>query len=105
MRVGVAYGSDPERVIELLTQAARSHARVLRQPEPNALFIGFGESSLDFVLRYWTLLAAHAEVNSDLHRAIYRCLTGAGIEIPFPQRDVYVHTLPTGMQKEGPLAG
>ena len=51
--VGVAYGTEPERVIELLLEVARGHGRCSRQPPPQALFQGFGESSLDFVLRVW----------------------------------------------------
>lgn len=88
--VGVAYGTNPERVMELLRSAAASHPLVLTQPEPVALFTAFGESSLDFTLRYWTLLAHCVEARSGLHVAVERTLAQAGIEIPFPQRDVNI---------------
>jgi small-conductance mechanosensitive channel len=90
--VGAAYGCNPERVIEILKEVARAHPKVQKHPEPFALFIGFGDSSLNFVLRYWTFLECHVEVNSDLHREVYRRFTEAGIEIPFPQRDIHVRT-------------
>ncbi len=48
--VGVAYGTDPERVIDLLVRAAREHSETLKNPAPTVLFLGFGESSLDFFL-------------------------------------------------------
>ena len=49
--VGVAYGSPTERVIELLAEVARAHNEVLDDPEPQAIFTGFGDSALDFELR------------------------------------------------------
>jgi small-conductance mechanosensitive channel len=88
LRVGVAYGTDPERVIGLLKEAALEHPEILKLPEPAALFVGFGESSLDFVVRYWTFIDRHVDVSSQLHVAINRRLCAEGIEIPFPQRDV-----------------
>ena len=51
---GVAYGTDPQTVIDLLVSVAVGHPEVFRDPEPVALFLGFGESSLDFELRAWT---------------------------------------------------
>jgi small-conductance mechanosensitive channel len=90
--VGAAYGCDPERVIAILKDVARAHPKVQTHPEPYALFTGFGDSSLNFVLRYWTFLATHLEVNSDLHREVYRRFSEAGIEIPFPQQDIHVRT-------------
>jgi small-conductance mechanosensitive channel len=100
VRIGAAYGSNPEHVIRLLKEAASTHSKVLAQPEPSALFIGFGESSLEFVLRYWTLLADHLQVNSDVHREIYRRFSEEAIEIPFPQREVHVHGLPAGIHTD-----
>ena len=52
--VGVAYGTDPQKVLDLLAGVAKDSNDVMRFPEPHALFLGFGESSLDFELRFWT---------------------------------------------------
>ncbi len=90
VKVGVAYGTDPERVSRILREVAAGHALVLKDPEPLALFTGFGDSSLNFVLRYWTFLPDFLNVNSELHAAVCRRLAAEGIEIPFPQRDVHL---------------
>jgi small-conductance mechanosensitive channel len=89
VRVGVAYGTDPRRVLELLSTAARRHPQTLASPEPVALFRGFGESSLDFTLLFWVGdIDSWMQVQSDVALAIHDALREAGIEIPFPQRDV-----------------
>ena len=89
--VGVAYGTDPRRVMDLLVETARAHSQVLANPEPHALFRGFGESALDFALFAW---AGRFErwfvARSELHVAVNAALRDAGIEIPFPQREVRV---------------
>jgi small-conductance mechanosensitive channel len=91
VRVGVAYGSDPERVMQILRDVARAHPDVLEEPPPVAVFQGFGESALDFALFAW---AGRFErwfvARSELHVAVNSALRDAGIEIPFPQREVRV---------------
>ncbi len=98
VNVGVAYGSDVERVLELLVAVARAHPSVLDDPEPVALFCGFGDSSLDFELRCWTT-EWFQRVRSEVAVGIDRALVEAGIEIPFPQRDV--HVFHDGKKDEG----
>ena len=89
--VGVAYGSDVDKVTELLKQAADDHPRVLRDPAPNVLFQDFGPSSLDFVLRVWVDDLNHGvSTASDLRRTIDRLFREHDIEISFPQMDVHV---------------
>jgi small-conductance mechanosensitive channel len=91
--VGVRYGTDPEQVLELLLEAAREHEDVLADPEPLSLFLAHGESSLDFELRVFT--ESHRgwmAVLSDLTVSINRKLKEAGIEIPFPQRDLHLRS-------------
>ncbi len=89
--VGVAYGSDPDRVLEILREAAASQENVLENPAPLALFKGFGDSSLDFELRVWVRdFDVTLSSRSALMVAIHRGLREAGIEIPFPQRDIHV---------------
>jgi small-conductance mechanosensitive channel len=87
--IGVAYGTPPERVLALLDQVGRAHPDTLADPAPLVLLRAFGESSLDFELRIWTarperMLATRSELSVAIHAA----LAAAGIEIPFPQRDL-----------------
>jgi small-conductance mechanosensitive channel len=94
IEVGVKYGTDPERVIEILRGVAAAEERVISPPEPNALFLGFGESSLDFQLRAWTSRSDEwMRIKSSLNIAINRALAEAGIEIPFPQRDLHLRSV------------
>jgi small-conductance mechanosensitive channel len=91
--VGVAYGTNPPEVITLLTDTVGKHAKVLERPAPTVLFSGFGESSLDFEIRLWTSADDWPAVRSDVLVATYEALTRAGIEIPFPQRDLHLRSV------------
>jgi len=88
---GVAYGTDPQVVIDILVGVANDHPEVLSDPEPAALFLGFGDSSLDFQLRAWTR-GDYVKASSDLLVGVNNALTDAGIEIPFPQRDLHLRS-------------
>jgi small-conductance mechanosensitive channel len=89
--VGVAYGSDPAQVQGLLRRVAAEHPDVLADPEPIAAFMAFGDSSLDFELRIWTGRPERMlRTRSELMVALHDALRGAGIAIPFPQRDLRV---------------
>jgi potassium-dependent mechanosensitive channel len=88
LKVGVAYGTHPGRVLRILREVASDHPLILQEREPVALFTGFGESSLDFSIRYWTLLDNYVAVGSQLHEAVCERLARESIEIPFPQRDL-----------------
>jgi len=91
LEVGVAYATDPERVLEILSTVARAHPKALGEPAPVALCTGFGESALKFELRVWTARFEEAEsVLSELTMGVHAALTAAKIEIPFPQRDIHV---------------
>jgi small-conductance mechanosensitive channel len=93
IKVGVSYDSDPERVRELLAAAAEAHPQVEHTPPPTVLFAGFGDSALEFELRCIVPNIAQAfVVKSDLHFDIFRRLREAGIEIPFPQREVWLRS-------------
>jgi len=109
MSIGVAYGSDPSRVLELLRGCAADHPRVLAEPPPAALMVGFGDSALNFRLLAWVRVEDFLEVTSQLYVAVTRTLREAGIEIPFPQRDLHVRSLsgplPLGQPHPGPGAG
>ncbi len=89
LNIGIAYGTDAARVIALLIDVARQAPNVLSDPGPDAFFVGFGDSSLDFQLRVWTDHRSWVRVRSDLAVALQRALRDAAIEVPFPQRDVH----------------
>ena len=92
--VGVAYGSDIALVMQTLKECALAHPGVLHSPEPQVLFRSFGDSSLDFELRAWVAdVDTRLQVASDLHQDIDRRFRQAGIEIPFPQRDLHVRSV------------
>jgi potassium-dependent mechanosensitive channel len=88
--VGVNYGAEPKKVIELLETVARAHPKVLQDPAPRGLFMSYGDSSINFELRAWTEQTNSVQVHSDLTVAIYDAVYAAGISFPFPQRDVHV---------------
>ena len=89
--VGVAYGSDVNRVREELIAAAREHPATLGDPAPDAFLEKFGESTIDFLLIVWSeeMSRRPSRFRSDLNYLIYNHLTAAGIEIPNPQRDLH----------------
>jgi small-conductance mechanosensitive channel len=89
--VTVAYGSDPDRVIEILLGVARKHPAVLANPEPLAVFDRFGDSALHFTLLCWSFVDTFFIARSELTIATNRAFKEAGVQIPFPQQDVHVH--------------
>ncbi len=103
---GVAYGTDPEKVKEVAIKAARSVPITLEDPDHpiRVRFLGFGESSLDFELAVWTrqylVNRAMTGIKSDYYYALYKALKEAGIEIPFPQRDIHLRSIyPEALEK------
>jgi potassium efflux system protein len=86
--VGVNYGAEPKKVIELLETVARAHPKVLQDPAPRGLFMSYGDSSINFELRAWTEQTNSVQVHSDLTVAIYDAIYAAGMSFPFPQREV-----------------
>jgi len=88
--VGVAYGTDPEQVLELLLRVAKENPTALEDPEPRAHMLRFGDSSLDFRLRAWTPMENWVDLQSELNVGVNKALKDAGITIPFPQRDLHI---------------
>ncbi len=87
--VRVAYGATPQRVTELLTAIGARHPQVSGDPAAAAVFMGFGENSLDFELRAWTDRFGDSEtIQSQLADAVYAALNEARIDLPVPRRDV-----------------
>lgn len=93
--VGVAYGSDPRRVLKLLNEITERHGLVEKDPKPQILFSAFGDSTLEFEVRFWLDVAATnaAQVSSDLRLMIASSFAENGIEIAFPQRDVHLNSV------------
>jgi len=97
VKVGVAYGSDPQQVLALLKDCAAHTADISSAPPAAAFFDGFGASSLDFTLRAWVHdFDNWTAIRSELVTRIHTALNQAGIEIPFPQQDVRVRSWPAG---------
>jgi len=93
IKVGVAYGSEPQQVLEILMRVAQEHSNILDEPPPFARFAGFGDSSLDFEL--WAFVPRFETfwpTQNDLLLSIHAALREAGITIPFPQRDLHLRS-------------
>ncbi|MGC2185089.1 MAG: mechanosensitive ion channel domain-containing protein [Terriglobales bacterium] len=95
LSLGVSYDSDPRIVRDILVAVARSHPDVLPDPSPEVIFTEFGDSSLNFDLRVWTIqqVQTPARLKSDLYFAIFETLRKEGIEIPYPQRDLHIRSV------------
>ncbi len=105
VNVGVAYGSDIAKVRELLLKIAGENEFIMKDPAPMASFEGFGDSSLNLVLRcYLPNLENRLAVVHDLHMKIHNLFQAEGIEIPFPQRDLNVRYLDAPHANTVPLA-
>ena len=92
--VGVAYDCAPREVQALLLDVASKIEGISLVTPPAVLFVGFGESSLDFVVRVWTDdFDLGADIRSELALDIHAALKAAGIEIPFPQRDLHIRSV------------
>lgn len=95
IRVGVAYGSSPQKVMEILTDAAARHGLILKDPEPFAIFEDFGDNALIFSLYFWVHLGGGTNpmiVSSDIRLIIEKRFAEMEIGVPFPQRDMHLTT-------------
>jgi small-conductance mechanosensitive channel len=94
VNVGVAYGTDPRKVLALLMEVTKSTEGIATEPAPTVLFVGFGASSLDFSIRAWTNnFGDWVSIRSNLTVRVHDALVGAGIQIPFPQQDLHVRSV------------
>jgi len=100
--VGVSYGSDVHKVMELMITAARSIDRVLDNPQPVCQLKNFGDSSIEMELRFWIRDPENgvANVSSAARVAIWDAFKANGIEIPFPQRVVHMSAKPAEKEIE-----
>ena len=95
LRLGVAYGTDPRTVMEILTDCAGRHGRICKEPSPFAVFEDFGDNALVFILYFWVELGPHtngAVISSDLRIMIEKRFAEVGIGVPFPQREMHLIT-------------
>lgn len=94
--VGVAYDCDLKRAQQLMLEAATQSPRVKNDPPPNVWLTGFGESSVDFEILAWISdpESGVGNVRSDVLNRLWELFKAEGIEIPFPQRDVRIRSLP-----------
>jgi small-conductance mechanosensitive channel len=92
--VGVSYSADPKQVEKLLLDVAKKNPDVIQSNPPQVWFTEFGDSSLNFELLVWTDVRSVGalKMRSDLYYTIFEALAEAGIEIPFPQRDLHIRS-------------
>jgi potassium efflux system protein len=102
--VGIAYGTDTNKAKEILLDIANQHPEVLNDPLPMVIFEQFGDSSLNLLLRcYLPNLEKRLATIHDLNTVIHQRFNEAGIEIPFPQRDIHIRsTISKAGQGEAP---
>jgi len=99
LQVGVAYGSDPDRVRRLLEEILLAHPLVLREPAPLVTLENLGDSALQFTIRaYLPTLDKRLQTIHELYTAIHNRFRQEGIDIPFPQRELHIRswTAPAG---------
>ena len=93
--IGAAYGSDVDQVCEVLQEVATSHPKVVKEPAPRVRMRALGNSSLDFELLAWI---DHPQfrgiIKHDLLMSVYKSFKKNGIEIPFPQTDIHLRSMP-----------
>lgn len=92
--VGIAYGSDTNRAVEILDQVAKNEPTVIDDPPHRILFLGFGDNALQFELRVFiATIDNFLTVRHNLHMSIDKAFREAGITIAFPQRDLHLKTV------------
>jgi len=92
--IGVSYKENPQKIKEILLEIAKENKGVLNTPEPDVLFDGFGDSSLNFNLRVWTseYINRPNVLKSQLYYEVFKRFETEGVEIPFPQRDLHIRS-------------
>lgn len=96
--VRTSLEADPSQIIKLLKEIAAAHPNTLPNPEPMALFNGYGESSLDFTLYFWVYFNVGLGTKSDVALEIYKQLKEKDIHVPIPVRKIYYANAPNPPQ-------
>jgi small-conductance mechanosensitive channel len=104
-RFGVDYSSDLRQVRRLAIEAAERTPRVLASPAPACHVVEIGDSSVNFVLRFWIDDPVNGikSVIGEVYLAIWDSLHENGIEFPFPQRDIRIREVPAALQQQDPV--
>ncbi len=89
--VGVAYGTDVQKLRKLLLEVAAANPDILKDPEPEVMFIGYGDNAINFELALWSTASVDRPLRfkSNVYFALHEQLEANGIEIPFPQMDLH----------------
>lgn len=101
--VGVSYNTDLALAESLMLQAAKGVGRVLENPEPKALLMAFGDSAVEFEIRFWISDPEEglSNIRSDVLKQVWRLFRENEIEIPFPQRDLHIKDWPKSPDAAG----
>ena len=93
LEFGVHYDSDPHRVKKIAEEAALRPERVHADPKPMCHITGFGDSSINFTLRFWIADAEKgvSNIKGDIYLALWDAFKENGIKIPYPHREVFIH--------------
>ena len=103
LEIHVAYGSDVGNVLKSLNEVVIGHEHVLKDPAHRVWFSGFGDSSLEFTIWFFTLIDHGFDTITELNQRIYERFGDDGVTIPFPQRDLHVKTMPDAAAMAGLL--
>ncbi|MBN0987068.1 mechanosensitive ion channel family protein [Amphritea pacifica] len=86
--IGISYSASPDRAIELTRQQLLNHPSIVKDPAPQVGIASFGDSSVNIAYRYWVPTKQQFELQFQINGAVYQAFREAGVEIPFPQREV-----------------
>jgi small-conductance mechanosensitive channel len=102
LSIGISYNSDVEQAIELIEEIAREHNRVTTSKEPSCLLTGFGESSVDLKLKFWIVDPENGldNIKSDLFLTIWHAFQKHNIDIPYPQHDLHLQSIPSEFKQQ-----
>ncbi|MBR9867276.1 MAG: mechanosensitive ion channel [Oceanospirillales bacterium] len=90
--IGISYSASPDRAIELIRQQLDANPAIVQDPAPQVGIADFGDSSVNIAYRYWVPTRQQFELQFQINGAVYTAFREAGVEIPFPQREVTLKT-------------
>lgn len=98
VKLSIGYGADLDRALQILIDAAATQSRVLKDPEPTAFVTGFGPDGVELQVGFWIRdpEAGSLPIRSEIAREVLQRFRQEGIEIPAPQREIRIHSMPTG---------
>jgi small conductance mechanosensitive channel len=99
---GISYADDIDRALEVFLDEVKKHPKVLDEPAPTIRLNELADSSVNFIVRPWARTGDYWDVYWDLMHSMKKRLDAEGISIPFPQRDVHLHELPSAERHQLP---